>query len=67
MNVTHAAAGFVVDVPDSRPLAERMQAVEQRIQGMLQRLERVEAQLKSLDARVGDGRELRWSAGPKKS
>jgi hypothetical protein len=39
-----------------RPLSDRMQAVEEQIQGILQRLERMDEQLKSLDARIGGGR-----------
>jgi RNA polymerase sigma factor (sigma-70 family) len=52
-------AGWAVDPQDSRPLSDRMQAVEQQIQGILQRLGRVEEQLKSLDARIGGGRGVR--------
>jgi RNA polymerase sigma factor (sigma-70 family) len=66
LGATVAAAWLMEDVADTRPLSERMQAVEQQIQGMLQRLERVEEQLKSLDARVGGGRGLRRSEEHKK-
>jgi hypothetical protein len=65
-NVARADTGFAADAPDPRSLSDRLQAVEQQIQGMLQRLERVEGQVKSLDARVGGGRGLRWSAEAKK-
>jgi hypothetical protein len=54
------------DAPDSRPLSDRLQAVEQQIQGMLQRLERVEEQVKSLDARIGGGRGVRRTEETKK-
>jgi RNA polymerase sigma-70 factor (ECF subfamily) len=51
--------GSAVDPLEPRPLPDRMQAVEQQIQGILRRLERVEGQLKSLDARIGGGRGVR--------
>jgi hypothetical protein len=52
------------DPLDPRPLSDRLQAVEQQIEGMLRRLERVEGQLKSLDARIG-GSGRRWTAETK--
>jgi hypothetical protein len=51
---------------DPRSLSDRMQAVEQQIQEILQRLGQTEEQLKSLDARIGGGRGVRRSEEVKK-
>jgi hypothetical protein len=47
------------DAPDPVPLSDRVQAIEQQIQEILQRLGQVEEQLKSLDARIGGVRGVR--------
>jgi RNA polymerase sigma factor (sigma-70 family) len=59
-------ARWAVDPLDSRPLSDRMQAVEQQIQEILQRLGQVEEQVKSLDARIGGGRGLRRTEAAEK-
>jgi hypothetical protein len=47
------------DTPDPGPLSDRVQAIEQHIEEIIRRLEHVEEQQKSLDARIGGGRGAR--------
>ena len=65
-NTTRAAPGLAMGFLDAQSLSDRVQAVERQIQGLLQRQEQVEEQLKSLDARVGGGRGRQWPAKAKK-
>ena len=44
------------DSQDPRTVFDRLQALEQEIQEVKQRMERMEGQLQSLDSRVGGGR-----------
>jgi RNA polymerase sigma factor (sigma-70 family) len=51
-------AGFKVDYQAPRELSDRVQAIEQQIQGILRRLDRLEGQSKPPDAGIEGGREV---------